>query len=470
MARPATAGRTRGRCCSPRWSPRTTGCRWSRWPRRWPRPALPVRMLGAPAAGPGARRRRRAHRRRARSSSGRRARRPAGCRDPAAGARRPPCARRCCSAAAAGPSRPLAGRRPGCRPRRAAVEAVRVVTATSPVPLRANLGADHGAPAVGRPLSRGGPGGRAGRTRRSSPACSPPASGRPSTGGPAAGVEPLRRRGRAGRARDLHGRGRRRRLAARRLPVSAPGGTAARWSVLEPLVAGADGTSRRPGCSAALAGATVASVHRQLGRHAVRPGLRRARRWTASRRRPARPGFDALLGLAADARRARRRQAAREPAGRGGRPRRGPRGLVAPAGPAGLGAGRGGPARGPGRGRRRGGARRGRARRALRGPPPRRQGPALPGRGPGRGRPPDEAAATLRRAALLAESLGTRAAAVAGPGHARAPCWPSDGPTESDRCLPAARRAVAGGRRRPARATLRADWVARADVAALLGA
>ena len=51
-ARPPASSATRGRCCSPRSSPRTTGCRWSRSPRRWPSAGWPsVRWV--PGCRPG---------------------------------------------------------------------------------------------------------------------------------------------------------------------------------------------------------------------------------------------------------------------------------------------------------------------------------------------------------------------------------------------------------------------------------
>ncbi len=80
---------------------------------------------------------------------------------------------------------------------------------------------------------------------------------------------------------------------------------------------------------------------------------------------------------------------------------------------------------------------------------------------------PDEAAATLRRAALLAESLGTVPLLWPVRAMLSALLAASD-PAESERCLQVARRAVetvAAGLPEQ----LRADWVSRADVAAVLG-
>lgn len=67
--------------------------------------------------------------------------------------------------------------------------------------------------------------------------------------------------------------------------------------VLDPLVAGAGSAESR--VLSALAGATAASVHRQLGRHAVAQGY--DERALAGSGGTGEAGFDALLGLAADA-------------------------------------------------------------------------------------------------------------------------------------------------------------------------
>ena len=117
-------------------------------------------------------------------------------------------------------------------------------------------------------------------------------------GRPAAGVEPLRR---ALALAEDHG-----------LPAEAAGAgwllgvclsSAGRYdealAVLEPLAAVGSETAPELQIFAALAGAAVASVHRQLGRHAVaraydETGLARTDGTGEA-------GFDCLLGLAADA-------------------------------------------------------------------------------------------------------------------------------------------------------------------------
>jgi tetratricopeptide (TPR) repeat protein len=115
-------------------------------------------------------------------------------------------------------------------------------------------------------------------------------------GRPAAGVEPLRR------AVDT--------ATAEGLTAEAAGAgwllgvclaSAGRYGgaleVLDPLVAG-EGSAESKVLSA-LAGATAASVHRQLGRHAVARGYdERALEGSGG---AGEAGFDALLGLAADA-------------------------------------------------------------------------------------------------------------------------------------------------------------------------
>ena len=192
----------------------------------------------------------------------------------------------------------------------------------------------------GRPRARRtGRGSRGQAWPTTSRGCWPRGSGLPSTAGrrPAstrcAGPWP-RDRGRADRGGGRGG------LAARCLPgVRRP----VRRRADRPRPSG--GRRRLPGEPdvAALATATVASVHRQLGRHAVAQGYdERALDGSGG---PGEAGFDALLGLAADAvglgGGGRRR-----PAGRGDGAGRRPRRLVAPAGPARVGAGGGRPARG----------------------------------------------------------------------------------------------------------------------------
>ena len=235
-------------------------------------------------------------------------------------------------------------------------------------------------------------------------------------------------------------------------------------SVLEPLVAPAEGPEVR--LLGALAAATVASVHRQLGRHSVAQGYDEGALEASDGAGEA--GFDALLGLAADAVGLGDGQAGRAAPGRGRSPGRGPPGVVAPAGAPGLGPGRGRPARGP--------ARRTPSRLAHaavelaeHSGAPRHVAKGLLFQGVAQveaGRP-DEAAGTLRRAALLAESLGT--VPLLWPVRAMlAALLAERDPAESERSLLAARRAVeAVAADLPE--DLRADWVSRADVAAVLG-
>ena len=127
--------------------------------------------------------------------------------------------------------------------------------------------------------------------------CWPPGSGPRSTAGPASGVEPLRRAVELATDRRPGRRGRRGRAGCSASASPRPAGTAARsrcstrWS---------PATGRpRAGCSSALASATVASVHRQLGRHAVAQGY--DERALEGSDGAGEAGFDALLGLAADA-------------------------------------------------------------------------------------------------------------------------------------------------------------------------
>lgn len=265
-------------------------------------------------------------------------------------------------------------------------------------------------------------------------------------------------------------------------------------TVLSPLAEsdGAAGAPPERRLFAALAGATIAWVHRQLGRQGVaREADRGALSLTDGTGEAA---FDALLGLASGAvglddgeEAAARLAAAAAGRARGGRGRGG-RGSG--------GRGRGGRGRGgrwcgarrrgpvvasagaPGLGGRRG-VDAGRRRRRGRGPRPRRRRGAERARAPrhvakglliqgiaevGAGR--DGAAATLRRAAGLAESLGClplvwSARALLGA------LLTGDDREEGERSLAAARSAV-----RTLAADLppgvRAQWLARADVTALL--
>ena len=234
--------------------------------------------------------------------------------------------------------------------------------------------------------------------------------------------------------------------------------------VLDPLVAGDRSAESR--LLSALASATVASVHRQLGRHTVAQGY--DERALEGSEGAGEAGFDALLGLAADAVGLGDRATASARLAEASALVQGRVELVAPAGAAGLGRGGDRAARGARRGGGGGRGGRGRPRRALRRAAARRQGPALPRRGPSGGRPTGEAAGVLRRAGLLAESLGTLplqwpVRAVLGALLA------ADAPEESARALDSARRAataIADDLPEP----LRAEWLGRPDVEALLEA
>lgn len=281
-------------------------------------------------------------------------------------------------------------------------------------------------------------------------------------GKPAAGVDPLRRA-----VETAVAAGQEAEAAAAGWLLGVCLASAGRYgsslSVLDPLVSTAGTPEIR--VLAALAGATVASVHRQLGRHAVAQGYDEMA-WEGSGGQ-GEAGFDAALGLAADAvglgdqetasarlaeatglaeghvewwrqrvrldwvraevallesrpeDAAESASAAVDLAERSGAPRHVAKGLLF-LGVAQVEAGR------------------------------------VP-----------EATATLRRGALLAESLGTLplqwpVRAVLGALVAE-----SD-PAESERCLASARRAVeAIGGELPD--DLRAEWLARPDVDALLG-
>ena len=115
-------------------------------------------------------------------------------------------------------------------------------------------------------------------------------------GRPAAGVEPLRR------AVDIAaGEGLVAEAAAAGWLLGVCLASAGRYGgaleVLDPLVAGHGAAENR--VLAALASATVASVHRQLGRHSVAQGY--DERALEGSDGAGEAGFDALLGLAADA-------------------------------------------------------------------------------------------------------------------------------------------------------------------------
>lgn len=115
-------------------------------------------------------------------------------------------------------------------------------------------------------------------------------------GRPAAGVDPLGRAVETAVAAGLEAEA----TAAGWLLgvcLASAGRYGSALSVLDPLVS----TSGTPEIQvlAALAGSTVASVHRQLGRHAVAQGYDEMA-WTGSGGQ-GEAGFDAALGLAADA-------------------------------------------------------------------------------------------------------------------------------------------------------------------------
>jgi tetratricopeptide (TPR) repeat protein len=115
-------------------------------------------------------------------------------------------------------------------------------------------------------------------------------------GRPAAGVEPLRRA-----VEIAAGDGLVAEAAAAGWLLGACLASAGRYGgaldVLDPLVAGHGAAENR--VLAALASATVASVHRQLGRHGVAQGY--DERALEGSEGAGEAGFDALLGLAADA-------------------------------------------------------------------------------------------------------------------------------------------------------------------------
>jgi tetratricopeptide (TPR) repeat protein len=115
-------------------------------------------------------------------------------------------------------------------------------------------------------------------------------------GRPAAGVEPLRRA-----VEIAAGDGLVAEAAAAGWLLGVCLASAGRYGgaldVLDPLVAGHGAAENR--VLAALASATVASVHRQLGRHGVAQGY--DERALEGSEGVGEAGFDALLGLAADA-------------------------------------------------------------------------------------------------------------------------------------------------------------------------
>jgi hypothetical protein len=121
-------------------------------------------------------------------------------------------------------------------------------------------------------------------------------------GRPAAGIEPLQRAVASAQERGLATEA----AAATWLLgvcLSSAGRYGGALVVLDPLVPGEapndDGASAEQSLLGALASATVASVHRQLGRHAVAQGY--DERALTGSRGVGEAGFDALLGLASDA-------------------------------------------------------------------------------------------------------------------------------------------------------------------------
>jgi tetratricopeptide (TPR) repeat protein len=251
--------------------------------------------------------------------------------------------------------------------------------------------------------------------------------------------------------------------------LSSAGRYGAALAVLDPVVAGAGAGSGADETAearllGALAAATVASIHRQLGRHTVAQGYDDTALEVSDGAGEA--GFDALLGLAADAvglgdagAAAERLQAAADLAE--GRPewwRQRVRLDWVRAEVALL----------EGRAEDAVGAAHAAVELAEHSGAPRHVAKGLLFQGVAQveaGRTA-EATATLRRAAILAESLGT--VPLQWPVRAMlAALLSEDAPAESDRSLAAARKAVqAVADDLPG--DLRADWVGRADVAAIL--
>ena len=282
-------------------------------------------------------------------------------------------------------------------------------------------------------------------------------------GRPAAGVEPLRTAVELAARDGLEAEA----VAAGWLLgvcLSSAGRYGAALGVLEPLVAPAEGPEVR--LLGALGAASVASIHRQLGRHGVAQGYDEGA--LAASEGAGEAGFDALLGLAADAVGLGEGQAAAE--------RLAQAAALADARPdwwrqrVRLDWVRAEVALLEGRPEDAVAAAHAAVELAEHSGAPRHVAKGLLFQGVAQveaGRP-DEAAGTLRRAALLAESLGTTP--LLWPVRAMlAALLAEREPAESERCLLAARRAVeAIAADLPDE--LRADWVGRADVAAVLGA
>ena len=281
-------------------------------------------------------------------------------------------------------------------------------------------------------------------------------------GRPAAGVDPLRSAvelaARDGLAAEASAAG-----WLLGVCLSSAGRYGAALGVLEPLVAPADGPEVR--LLGALAAATVASIHRQLGRHGVAQGYDEGALEASEGAGEA--GFDALLGLAADAvglgagvvAAERLAQAAELADGRPEWWRQRVRLDWVRAEVALL----------EGRPEDAVGLAHAAVELAEHSGAPRHVAKGLLFQGVAQveaGRP-DEAAVTLRRAALLAESLGT--VPLLWPVRAMLAALLSEQqPAESERSLLAARRALETiAADLPD--DLRADWVGRADVAAVLG-
>ena len=242
-------------------------------------------------------------------------------------------------------------------------------------------------------------------------------------------------------------------------------------TVLAPLVEAGRPTAPPPErrLFGALSGATIASIHRQLGRHAIARERRPATRWSSptgpARRRSTRCSAWPRTRWGSTR---PTRPPSRLGRGRGGAPRQGRR-VVAPAGAAGLGAGGGGAARGAAP-RRRSRIAAEAVQRAEDARAPRHvakglllQGIAQVSTGDERGRRHAAPVRDLRRVA------GLRPAGLAVPGAARRRWSPRSRPDvpRAPRASAAARSAVLAiaGDLPPG---VRCEWLARPDITALL--